>query len=336
MARCMRLLLVSFLAACVSAPPTRGPVGITHIEAHRGDRDLAPQLWYPAADGSATQTYAVKRVFEGVRIGRGARYAGGATPRPLIILSHGNWGTWFSQGWLATHLVDAGYLVLSLQHPGTTAESRTTAGRIRLWDRAADVSRALDVVLADPEWGPRIDRDRIGFVGHSFGAWTGVALAGGVYHHADQLAACRGKRDIYCRSLAEPDVGRVPLDGDGRPWADPRIRAFALLAGGAFDGFDAESLASISAPVWIAAAAHDEVLDPAGSDRLAARIPGARETSYPSGHFAFVPRCNWLGRRVRKDLCRDIGPLSRGDIHDAVTRDVLGFFASSLRTEVAR
>jgi predicted dienelactone hydrolase len=251
---------------------------------------------------------------------------------PLVILSHGNWGTWFSQGWLATQLVDAGYLVLSLEHPGTSATSRTTGGRVRLWDRAADISRALDVVLADPTWGPRVDRDRIGFVGHSFGAWTGVALAGGVYQLQRQRDACRRavKPDVYCRGLADREVARVPLDGDNRTWRDPRIHAFVLLAGGAYDGFEPASLAAIDAPMLVGAARFDEVLDPAGSDRLAAAIPTAHETTYDSGHFAFVPRCNWLGRRVRKDLCRDIGPQSRGVIHALVVRDVLAFFASTL------
>jgi predicted dienelactone hydrolase len=334
--RTLPLVALLFLAAgaCIHAPDTRLPVGITHLEAHRADRDLAVQLWYPAAAGADTEKFAVKRIFEGVRVGRGAAYdARGAAKLPLVILSHGNWGTPYSQGWLATQLVDAGYVVLSLQHPGTSAESRTTAGLVRLWDRPADVTKALDALLVDPVWGGRIDRDRIGFLGHSFGAWTAVSLAGGVYSVARQRDACRAMSppDMYCKSLAQPDTKAVPLDGDGASYADPRIRAFALLAGGVFDGFDAASLESITSPMFVGIAKLDEVLQPASSSRLAAKLPHAQVVTYPTGHFAFIPSCNWLGRRVRgDDLCADFGSPSRGEIHDRVSHDVLAFFATAL------
>lgn len=160
--RTLALASLVLLIGCASAPATLHPVGIVAWPLHRGDRDLAPQLWYPAPAGSGTAPYRVRPIFEGVRIGRDAAYRRSHAPRPLVIVSHGNWGTAYSLGWLATALVDDGYLVLSLTHPGTSAASRTTSGRIRLWERPADVSRALDQLLADPVWGPRVDRDRIG------------------------------------------------------------------------------------------------------------------------------------------------------------------------------
>lgn len=270
-----------------------------------------------------------------MRIARDAVYEG-AAPRPLVILSHGNWGTPYSMGWLATRLVDEGYLVLALDHPGTSAESRTTRGRIRLWERAGDVSRALDQLLDDPTWGPRVDRARIGFVGHSFGAWTGLALAGGVYHLDRQRDACRAqpKPDQYCRAMAAPDVATVPRDGDGATQRDPRIQAYMLLAGGPFAGFEADSLPAITAPMWIATARYDEVLVRVP---IQPSIQSATETVYDVGHFAFIPSCNWLGRRLRgDDLCRDLGPTSRGSLHEQVAQETLEFFGRNLRGAEAR
>ena len=70
------------------------------------------------------------------------------------------------------------------------ATIRRVAGRYRLWDRSRDVSFALDEVLKQPKWAALIDETRIGFVGHSFGGWTGVSLAGGRYDPGQQRAFC--------------------------------------------------------------------------------------------------------------------------------------------------
>src|SRR5260370_15219774 len=110
--------------------------------------------------------------------------------QPLIVISHGNWGSRFSQGWLALELVKSGYVVLSTSHPGTVGDDQSAAGRYRLWDRSRDVSFALDEVLKTPKWAALIDQDRIGFVGHSFGCWTGISIDGGRYAAASTKACC--------------------------------------------------------------------------------------------------------------------------------------------------
>lgn len=42
------------------------------------------------------------------------------------------------------------------------------------WTRVADLSLALDMILADPELVDRIDPDRIMAAGFSFGGWTAL------------------------------------------------------------------------------------------------------------------------------------------------------------------
>ena len=54
------------------------------------------------------------------------------------------------------------------------------------WERAVDLSKVLDGMLADPEFGPRIDPHRVGAAGFSYGGYTVLELAGGI----GDLRAC--------------------------------------------------------------------------------------------------------------------------------------------------
>jgi predicted dienelactone hydrolase len=75
------------------------------------------------------------------------------------------------------------------------------------------VSFALGEVLNDPKRAPLIDETPIGFVGHSFGGWTGVSLAGGRYDPAQQRSCCEKvlKKDFYCSAILKDDRERITL-----------------------------------------------------------------------------------------------------------------------------
>ena len=45
-------------------------------------------------------------------------------------------------------------------------------------DRVRDVSFALDALQRDPALAARVDTNRIGIAGHSYGSWTVLAAAG--------------------------------------------------------------------------------------------------------------------------------------------------------------
>ena len=47
-----------------------------------------------------------------------------------------------------------------------------------MWERAWDVSAALDTVLADPNFAPHIDPERVYSIGFSMGGATALQLAG--------------------------------------------------------------------------------------------------------------------------------------------------------------
>jgi predicted dienelactone hydrolase len=124
------------------------------------------------------------------------RMPSGSGPVPLVLFSHGmggdtNGGTLWGQAW-ASH----GLAVIHIQHPGSDiaiyrdaptaadvpSRVRAAATPEQLLARVADARFVLNEVARRPREGAcdlsRIDPDRIGFAGHSMGAWTAQALAG--------------------------------------------------------------------------------------------------------------------------------------------------------------
>ena len=343
------LLMMGLLAAVASARaaplPPDPPVGTVTLEftVPSRDRKVASELWFEAAPASATEELTVRPPLRAITLARNAQPAVSTRKRALVVISHGNWGTRFSQGWLALSLVRAGYVVLSTSHPGTLGDDQTAAGRLRLWDRARDVSLALDELLRHPRWAGLIDESRIGFVGHSFGGWTGVSLAGGRYDTKRQRAFCASARtkDVYCEASLKDEIAGVDTSDGGDSFKDERIKAFYIMASGPAPGFTEDSLLRIAAPFVVDTAKLDEVLEAdANSGRLARLIPGAIEVVRPVGHFAYVPECKpyigaLLARAAGTPICDDPRGVDRAAVHVEVAERVLRHFKLHLAVNLA-
>jgi predicted dienelactone hydrolase len=331
-------LLLAFLldTTAVGAADTVVGTATLDLEHKATSRKVASELWFKAAADASIEWFSPRLPLRPIAIARNAQ----PQPRkhPLIVVSHGNWGSRYSQGWLARELVKAGYIVLSTSHPGTVGDDQTAAGRYRLWDRSRDVSFAIDEVLKQPKWAALIDADHIGFVGHSFGGWTGVSLAGGRYDPVRQRAFCQSleRKDFYCENTLKDDIAAVSAAGAGYSFRDDRIKAFYIMGSGPGQGFTADSLGSIRVPFVVDTAQFDESLEPlANSTNLARQIPGAREIVRPIGHFAYVPECRRLvgpilTRLAGLPLCDDPKGIDRAAVHAQVARDVVAFFGRAL------
>lgn len=121
----------------------------------------------------------------------------GKSPFPVIVFSHGLGGSRDGYEYLGRHWASHGYVSLHLQHAGSdTAVWKDNprpmeAMRQAIKDPRNSVNRVADVRFAidrltemDREKGPlhgRLDTARIGMAGHSFGAWTTLAVAGEVF-----------------------------------------------------------------------------------------------------------------------------------------------------------
>jgi predicted dienelactone hydrolase len=118
-------------------------------------------------------------------------------PRPTIIFSHGLGGSREGYEYLGRHWAEQGYVSVHLQHLGSDAAvwkdnprpmdalRQAAAMPANSLNRVLDVRFALDQLeKLNREPGPlhgRIDLQRIGMAGHSYGAWTTLAVAGQVF-----------------------------------------------------------------------------------------------------------------------------------------------------------
>jgi predicted dienelactone hydrolase len=130
-------------------------------------QSLFEVIWYPADGGAAAEPQRFgppgQPMFQAAPAAPDAPLAAGAVKFPLVMLSHGTGGTVQSMAWFATALATRGYIVAGVNHPGNTAMAPYTVQGFALWWlRAKDISVALDDLLADDEFGPRIDPQRIG------------------------------------------------------------------------------------------------------------------------------------------------------------------------------
>lgn len=139
----------------------------------------------------------------------------GDGPFPVIIFSHGLGGTREGYEYLGRHWARQGYVSVHLQHPGSDdsvwrdaavsdkmgAMRRAAANPGNAINRPLDVSFAidqLDKLNQNPPFQNKLDLDRIGVAGHSFGAYTTLAIAGQTF---------------------------LPRNGKGNSLADPRFKA---------------------------------------------------------------------------------------------------------------
>jgi len=118
----------------------------------------------------------------------------GNGPVPVIVFSHGLGGSRDGYEYLGRHWASCGYVSVHVQHKGSdTAVWKDKPQALEAMKTAAadpqnSINRPLDVRFAidqmakmnreDTPLKGRLDLDRIGVAGHSFGAYTTLAVAG--------------------------------------------------------------------------------------------------------------------------------------------------------------
>lgn len=299
------------------------------------DRPIAVRVWYPAAPAARKTRRAYGPVFRS-DVATGAPYAA-AGRRPLVVLSHGDRGSYNDQSWLAEPLAAQGYVVAAVAHYNNTWNRNEPAATLRLWERPLDLSFVITRLLADPVWGPRIDPRRIGAAGHSSGGYSVLALAGARFDPERMQRYCAGPaRGPDCARVAgvRPDPADAPVAR--RSYHDPRVRAVVAMAPAVGPGVVPESLRDVSVPVLLVATADDPILLPEQHvRRYASALPDAGLLLLPQGgHFAFMPEVTFTGRIMTALFDGDVAgrsiPVDRGDLHREIVQRAEAFLARSL------
>jgi predicted dienelactone hydrolase len=241
-------------------------------------RSIVTEIWYPAAgSGDPAEVYPITdflpEKYRGEDLGvvpttavRDAEQDRSSDP-PLILFSHGNAGLRIQSTYLTVALASRGYVVAAPDHAGNTlydfAALEAPEGTLAFdlesvlesyADRPLDLSAIVDQIDST---GLQVDRDRIGVVGHSFGAVTAL------------------------RSVA----------------LDPRIDAAVSQAPAAYElswlDVDAE-LEEVGRPIMLQAGGMDRLNpDRPVVDSVWAHVgsPGRYVRFHRAGHFTFSDMC---------------------------------------------
>lgn len=267
---------------------------------------------------------------------------------PLILISHGTGGSAEQMAWLGTALARAGYVAAAVDHPGNNSHSTITAEGFALWwERATDVSEVLDGLLADPELGSHIDRDRVGAAGFSLGGYTVLELGGARTDVAAFFDRChKGADDPVCHVPEMHDLGTPEqilaavrktsgesLARSGDSYRDPRVRAVFAIAPALGFVLTPESLRAIRLPVAVVVGSADTIAPPAeNADLVRKGVRGARETVLPGvGHYTFLDVCTAAGKQQLAMYCVDGPGVDRDAVHMQVDGMAVQFFDRALR-----
>jgi predicted dienelactone hydrolase len=159
--------LASALVLCCLASRA-GAAGLQLLDS---DPKLAGAIWYPCAAepqsvplGSLTVQF-----IDSLRGVKDCPVTG--TKLPLVIVSHGRGGWFGGHDDVVNALVDAGFAVAAINHPGDNGSDSSQRDSLSaLASRPADIIRLLDFMLNDWKDRAAIDPAKIGFFGFSAGA----------------------------------------------------------------------------------------------------------------------------------------------------------------------
>jgi predicted dienelactone hydrolase len=327
------LLTVAALTA-LTAGPAAAQVGLHQWSLRIEGEATRAVLWYPSSD--AAHELAPGPFLEDVAV-EGKPQPGRF---PLILLSHGSGGTGTSYERIAEALTTAGFVVAAVDHVGDTVGDTSRQGKAEIFSmRPRQLSGLLDAVLADPSWGPRVDAQHIGAIGHSAGGYTVLALAGAVPDVQLLVQHCRAEyaSDGFCSYGGNPasrfaDAPLVPTPLEGL--RDPRVKAVVALAPiGAF--FTPESLRQMTVPILLISGKKDDILPERFHAAPLAEAWGARARwiSYAdAGHFSFISPVQPAWKDRLAQIAADPPGLDRPAFQKTLASEVVAFFRRALQS----
>lgn len=194
---------------------------------------------------------------------------------PSVMLSHGSGSSPLVNRDLALSLARAGFVVGMPVHAGDNRDDRRLQGTLaNLQQRPRHLHLAIDAVLQDPLLYPGERPQRIALIGHSLGAYTALALAGG-----------------EPRTLPEvwPDGTTEAISVTH----DSRVSALVLLAPAAVWFHAPGALDAVHVPVMMWAGEQDTVTPPQHhADMVVRHLPHQASVDYrkiaDAGHFSFL------------------------------------------------
>lgn len=324
----MKTIISAIMLMSAATQASAGPAGLrsTEIEMPHHSGGASASIWYPNGGGGEETIFAENPVFIGVTAAISAEVEDGL--HPVVMFSHGMGGTARTQAWLASGLANRGAIVVSVNHPHSTWGDFDMAEGVKHWTRVADLSVALDALLADPAFAGHVDTTRIMAAGFSYGGWSALSMGGLTGNHQGFVETCTDFIDTMaaCDLLLSEDVNMQSLDPAvwNASYADARITHVTAIDPGFVWGLAAHNAADLVANLlMIGFGGPNDRMSATNFDEsgLAGFLPDAEfERFDPGFHFTAMPLCKPAGEAILIEenddpVCTDPAGTDRAKVH---------------------
>lgn len=194
---------------------------------------------------------------------------GRSQPAPVVVISHGMGSTPSGFGYLGKHLASHGFTVAIPEHIGSGEAIKKAffAGLINtnvyptdFMERPLDVKQTLNELerlsQSDSNFKGRFNMQKVGMIGHSFGGYTALAMAGARLNTARIFQDCTSDKPRTNPSIYLQCLGQELPATNGR-LGDPRIKAVISINPLTSIVFGPEGLSEVQIPTMLVSAGHD-------------------------------------------------------------------------------
>jgi len=229
---------------------------------------------------------------------------------PLVIISHGNGGSYLLYRTISTFLAKNGFIVAMLEHYGNNRnnnELETSTENLQF--RPRHVSLTIDYLLSQDIFGQSVSIDKIAIIGHSFGGYTALALAGG---------------KPWTQTGQQIEVQ-----------SDTRIKAMVLMAPAAAYYIPKNSLDKVDIPILLLIAEHDKFTPNKWTSEVVVNgVPDKSKvilkTISNAGHFSFISPFPATMKNSNFLPSTDPDGFDREEFHKELPTEILNFLNDKL------
>jgi predicted dienelactone hydrolase len=323
------IVLTIMLSLVVSS--SAGAVGFQYFSVPDDTgRPIELGVWYPSNSVPAPTT--LGKVSQSVAVNGGIV----GDHLPMVIFSHGSAGWFGDRSDSALALADAGFVAVSLTHPGDNYKDSHDKVVQILLNRPRDVSSVLNYMTQSWSGHDHLDESKIGFYGFSAGGFTGLVVIGGVPDWKLLPTHCaKDPLEGVCQQgsaavLSRPQVASRPAS----EWQhDARIKVAVIVSPGWAFSFDPVSLGKIKIPVELWGGSEDRVIPfESNIGYLQQYLPHvtAVHNVKGAGHYSFLRPCSEAVRMKHLDICVDQPGFDRTVFQGQLNRELVKFFRSTL------
>ncbi len=328
----MGIRVVLFAIALLFARSSFGSVGFqkANVPDSQG-RPIAVGIWYPSNAqpspqplGLFSQTVAVESKVSGERL-------------PLVLITHGAYGSLASHYDTAVALAQAGFVVAALTHTGDNDSDQSYMGnRKDLIDRPRQAKVVLDWMLSSWTNHGSLDPERVGMFGFSLGGFTTLVEIGGTPELARMALLCSTSPNApECAFIKQRHGDQLEPNPPKPVWVhDARIKAAVVAAPAVSFLFGPGDLKQVSIPVQLWRAENDtNAPDQWNSALVRKELPKHPEEHIVPGvdHYIFLAPCSKALAAAVPDICQDAPGFDRVAFHHDFNQSVVKFFNEELK-----